>query len=74
MSHPWMRHAEHGGYAQLPDIPYWRALGWEPSDAPPPPPDPTLVEYVPLPAPETEPTSDSEPSEDQSQQPEEGTE
>jgi hypothetical protein len=37
--HIWMRHAEHGGYAQLPDTPYWRANGWEPADGPPPEPD-----------------------------------
>lgn len=28
----WMKHAEHGGIANLPDIPYWRENGWEPTD------------------------------------------
>lgn len=35
----WMRHSEHGGYADLPDIPYWHGHGWEPADGPPPEPD-----------------------------------
>ena len=39
MGHIWMEHGEHGGRAQLPDIPYWRAAGWEPCDGPPPEPD-----------------------------------
>lgn len=39
MSHIWMEHGEHGGRAQLPDIPYWRARGWEPTDGPPLEPD-----------------------------------
>lgn len=39
MAHVWMEHVEHGGRAQLPDIPYWRAQGWEPCDGPPPEPD-----------------------------------
>lgn len=37
--HPWMRHAVTGGYAQLPDIPYWRVRGWDPEDPPPEPPE-----------------------------------
>jgi hypothetical protein len=32
----WMKHAEHGGIADLPDILWWRAQGWEPTDGPPP--------------------------------------
>jgi hypothetical protein len=40
MSEPiWMFHAETGNYAQMPDLPYWRAHGWEPAEAPPPEPD-----------------------------------
>lgn len=35
----WMKHAVHGGIADLPDIEYWRAQGWEPTDGPPPEPD-----------------------------------
>lgn len=35
----WMKHAEHGGIANLPDLPFWRAQGWEPADGPPPEPD-----------------------------------
>jgi hypothetical protein len=41
--HIWMQHGEHGGRAQLPDIPYWRARGWEPTDGPPPEPDLTRI-------------------------------
>lgn len=37
--HIWMRHTEHGGIAELPDLPYWRAIGWEPTDERPPEPD-----------------------------------
>jgi hypothetical protein len=37
--HPWMQHTVTGHRAQLPDIPYWRANGWEPCDGPPPEPD-----------------------------------
>lgn len=36
MAHIWMEHAEHGGRAELPDIPFWRAQGWEACDGPPP--------------------------------------
>jgi hypothetical protein len=33
MAHmPWMKHAETGLLADLPDLPYWRAVGWEPTD------------------------------------------
>lgn len=35
----WMKHAEHGGVADLPDLEYWRANGWEPAAGPPPEPD-----------------------------------
>jgi hypothetical protein len=35
----WMKHAEHDGIADLPDLPFWRAQGWEPTDGPPPEPD-----------------------------------
>lgn len=35
----WMKHAEHGGIADLPDLPYWRAAGWEPTDERPVEPD-----------------------------------
>lgn len=35
----WMKHAEHGGIQDLPDIPYWPAQGWEPTDERPPEPD-----------------------------------
>lgn len=35
----WMKHAEHGGIADLPDLPYWRAAGWEPTDERPTEPD-----------------------------------
>lgn len=34
-----MKHAEHGGIADLPDIPYWRGHGWEPTDESLPEPD-----------------------------------
>jgi hypothetical protein len=48
--HPWMRHDTTGHVAQLPDLPYWRANGWQPCDGPPPEPDLTR-------APESEPPS-----------------
>jgi len=35
----WMKHAESGGVADLPDLPYWRAVGWEPTDERPPEPN-----------------------------------
>jgi hypothetical protein len=35
----WMKHAEHGGVADLPDMPYWRSNGWEPTDERPTEPD-----------------------------------
>ena len=59
MSEPtqmWMQHKEHGGIAWLPDMPYWRNLGWEPSDTPPPEPDLTRD---PEPAPPAEATTRS---------------
>ncbi len=34
--HIWMRHAETGNVAELPDLPYWRGAGWEPTDERPP--------------------------------------
>lgn len=34
--HIWMEHNITHGRAQLPDLPYWRAMGWEPCDGPPP--------------------------------------
>jgi hypothetical protein len=46
----WMRHDATGGHAQLPDLPYWRGQGWNPSD--PPPADDTLRDPAPAPAPE----------------------
>lgn len=60
--HPWMRHEETGHLAQLPDIPYWRARGWNPVDAPEPAsnlprdpePEPPAVEAEP--GPETKST------------------
>jgi hypothetical protein len=57
MSHVWMEHGEHGGRAQLPDIPFWRAQGWSPCDGPPPEPD-----MLHDPAPEPEETTDAPPS------------
>lgn len=55
--HGWMQHEEHEGYAQLPDIPYWRAMGWNPSD---PPPEPDLLRDKPVePAPQTTETPPS---------------
>jgi len=50
----WMKHGKHGGIADLPDIPLWRAAGWEPTDErpaepdlyrdPPPPTEPEPIE------------------------------
>jgi len=37
--HPWMEHDVTKARAQLPDIPYWRANGWNPCDGPYPEPD-----------------------------------
>lgn len=37
--HPWMEHDKTGHRAQLPDEPYWRAMGWYPVDGPHPEPD-----------------------------------
>lgn len=34
-----MKHADHEGIADLPDLPYWRNRGWEPADGPPAEPD-----------------------------------
>lgn len=49
----WMRHAETGNLADLPDLPYWRGNGWEPTDERPPELD-TLRD--PLPHADPEPT------------------
>jgi hypothetical protein len=57
----WMEHAEHGGRAQLPDLPFWRAQGWEPADGPPPEPDLTKD-----PLPDAEPAEQTESPEDSS--------
>jgi hypothetical protein len=57
--HIWMEHGEHGGRAQLPDIPYWRARGWEPCDGPPPEPDLTR-----------DPEPDAEPAQETTEPPE----
>lgn len=48
----WMRHAETGGLAELPDIPYWRGAGWEPTDERPEEPD-LLSDPLPHADPET---------------------
>jgi len=37
--HIWMEHNITHGRALLPDLPYWKAIGWEPCDGPPPEPD-----------------------------------
>lgn len=37
--HPWMEHDKTGHRAQLPDLPYWRAQGWNPVEGPHPEPD-----------------------------------
>jgi hypothetical protein len=34
-----MKHAGHGGLADLPESPYWLAQGWEPTDERPAEPD-----------------------------------
>lgn len=46
----WMQHDATGNHAQLPDLPYWRGRGWNPSD--PPPADDLLHDPTPEPAPE----------------------
>lgn len=35
----WMKNAVTGGIADLPDLEYWRANGWEPTDERPTEPD-----------------------------------
>lgn len=35
----WMKNAETGGIADLPDLEYWRANGWKPTDERPAEPD-----------------------------------
>ena len=47
----WMEHDVHKGRALLPDLPYWRANGWNPCDGPPALPS-TLRDPIPEPAPE----------------------
>lgn len=47
----WMEHGEHGGRALLPDLPYWRANGWQPCGGPPDLPS-TLRDPIPERAPE----------------------
>jgi hypothetical protein len=57
----WMEHDVHGGRALLPDLPYWRANGWNPCDGPPVMPS-TLRDPIPDPepeAPETPPSAGS---------------
>lgn len=56
----WMEHAEHGGRAELPDLPFWRSQGWQPTDGPPPEPDLTK-------------DPDPEPTEEHTEAPEEST-
>lgn len=51
----WMEHEEHGGRAVLPDIPYWRAIGWHPCDGPPPEVDLTRDENTVRPEPASSP-------------------
>lgn len=46
-----MRHAETGGLADIPDLPYWRAAGWQPTDERPVEPD-RLSDPVPAGTPE----------------------
>jgi hypothetical protein len=70
--HPWMENPATGARAQLPDIPYWRALGWDPCDGPPPEPDLTrapqepeaLAEEPGLPAVKTNPAVKPAPTEE----------
>jgi hypothetical protein len=52
----WMQHTENGNYADLPDLPFWRAQGWEPADGPPPEPD-----YTRDPLPDAEPAQTEAP-------------
>jgi hypothetical protein len=47
----WMKHVDHGGIADLPDLPYWRGAGWEPTDERPVEPD-LLRDPQPEPPPE----------------------
>lgn len=55
-----MKHAETGGIADLPDLPYWRGNGWEPTDERPPEPD---LLHDPEPDPEPEPEATEGPEE-----------
>lgn len=32
----WMKHAVTGNVADVPDLPYWRGAGWDPTDERPP--------------------------------------
>lgn len=65
MPHIWMRHRETGGVAQLPDVEAWRALGWEPTEAPADT-DPAMAERVPA----TETTTAAKPGRRKLQNPE----
>jgi hypothetical protein len=58
---PWMKHAETGLLANLPDVPYWRAVGWEPTDERPQEID-TLRDPLP-PGPGAEPENTEAPAE-----------
>lgn len=51
----WMKHSEHGDIADLPDLPYWRNRGWEPTDERPAEPD-LLHDPEPDPGPQPEAT------------------
>lgn len=52
----WMKHTETGGVADLPDLPYWRGIGWEPTDERPAEPDPLRDPLPPDPGAEPENT------------------
>lgn len=56
----WMQHPETGGRAELPDIAYWRANGWEPTDDGPPP-EPDLLRDPPPEAPPEAPDAEKAP-------------
>lgn len=64
-----MKHAEHGGLAQLPDEARdaWEALGWRETDAAPVDPDPAMAEHTPRPAPE--PAAVEEPTDEAAAEP-----
>lgn len=61
--HPWMEHSLTHARAQLPDIPYWRANGWDPCEGPYPEVDNTKEQH-PAPAPKAKrPAAGPAPSE-----------